>query len=487
MQISPVVAGWGQVMTNGYTRRALIAAGGLTAAGAVAFGPAALARAAAGTDAIDPWAAVPGILAQINPPIFPHRTFPVTRYGAVGDGVTDNTNAFVKAILACHLSGGGRVLVPPGGYLTGAIHLRSNVELYVSAGATIQFSPDPTSYLPVVMTRFEGTECYNYSPLIYAYGQRNVAVTGPGTLDGQARLGPWESWYASGGPQGKDQQLLRGMGATGVPVSERRFGPGHYLRPQLIQFYRCENVLISDVTIVDPPMWTIHPVLSRNVTVRGVTVHSTLYNTDGCDPEACTNVHISDCRFDTNDDCISVKSGRDEDGIRVGVPSSNIVIERCKFSGRWGGVAVGSEMSGGVRDVFARDCEINPADFPGHYPVKYPLYIKTNKLRGGFVEGIHLRDFTGTGVEREILYVILNYNNQVGDKPVLVRDITAERMVIDGARTAVYLTGLATDHIQGVHLRDCTFTRVTQPTNKVTFTDDLTFDNVTINGIPAAG
>lgn len=473
-------------MTTGYTRRALIAAGGLTAAGAVAFGPAAIAT-AADTAAPDPWAAVPDILQQINPPTFPRRTFPVTRYGAVGDGAMDNTNAFIRAILACYLSGGGRVLVPAGAFRTGAIHLRSNVELYVSAGATIQFSPDPASYLPVVMTRFEGTECYNYSPLIYAYGQRNVAVTGPGTLDGQARLGPWESWYAKGGPQGRDQQLLRGMGAAGVPVSERRFGPGHYLRPQLIQFYRCENVLVSDVTIVDPPMWTIHPVLSRNVTVRGVTVHSTLYNTDGCDPEACTRVHISDCRFDTNDDCISVKSGRDEDGIRVGVPSSDIVIERCKFAGRWGGVAIGSEMSGGVRNVFARDCEINPADFPGHYPVKYPLYIKTNKLRGGFIEGVHLRDFTGSRVEREILYVILNYNNQVGDKPVLVRDITAERMVIDGARTAVYLTGLSTDHIQGVHLRDCAFTHVTQPTNVVTCTDDLTFDNVTINGTPVTG
>lgn len=174
--------------------------------------------------------------------------------------------------------------MPPGAFLTGAIHLRSNVELYISADAAIRFSPDPTSYLPVVLTRFEGTESYNYSPLIYAYGQRNVAVTGPGTLDGQGRLGPWESRYANGGPQGKDQQLLRGMGATGVPVAERRFGPGHYLRPQLIQFYRCENVLVSDVTIVDPPMWTIHPVLSRDVTVRGVTVHSTLYNTDAATP-----------------------------------------------------------------------------------------------------------------------------------------------------------------------------------------------------------
>jgi polygalacturonase len=252
----------------------------------------------------------------------------------------------------------------------------------------------------------------------------------------------------------------------------------------MLQFYACENVLVSDLTIVDPPMWTIHPVLSRNVTVRDVTVHSTLFNTDGCDPEACTDVHISGCRFDTNDDCIAVKSGRDADGIRVGVPSTNIVIERCKFAGRWGGVAVGSEMSGGVGNLFARDCEINPADFPGHFPVKYPLYVKTNKLRGGYVDGVHLRNFTGGGVEREALYVILNYNNQVGTRPVVVQNITVDHMTLNGARRAVWLTGLGTDHIRSVHVSDSAFNAVTNQSNMVTFVDDLTFSDVTVNGVP---
>ena len=439
---------------------------------------------AAGADCDDLWRAVPGILRRIRPPRFPRRTLAITRFGAVGDGTTDCTEAFRRAIEACHRSGGGRVLVPEGAFHTGAIHLRDNVELHVAAGATIRFSPDPASYLPVVPTRWEGTECFNYSPLIYGYGLRNVAVTGPGTLDGQARLGPWESWYASGGPQSADQQALRKMGADGVPVEQRQFGAGHYLRPAMVQFYRCRNVLVDGVTIVDPPMWTIHPVLSRNVTVRDVTVHSTLYNTDGCDPECCTDVHITDCRFDTNDDCIAVKAGRDEDGHRVGVPSTNIVIERCQFSGRWGGVAIGSEMSGGVANVFARDCEINPAGFPGRYPVKYPLYIKTNKLRGGFIDGVHLKNFTGGRVEREALYVILNYNNQVGTRPVTVRDITVEGMVLDGARKALWLFGLETDHITSVRVRDSRFTAVTDPTNTITFVDDLDLDNVTVNGAP---
>jgi polygalacturonase len=469
-----------------YGRRDLLRLGAMLAGGsalASVTGPTP-AAAAGPVPERGPWCRVPGILRRIRPPSFPRRTFDVTRFGAIGDGTADCTEAFRRAIAACHRAGGGRVLVPAGAFLTGAIHLRGNVNLHVTEAATIRFSPDPAHYLPVVMTRWEGTECYNYSPLIYAYGQRNVAVTGAGTLDGQARLGPWESWYASGGPQGADQRELRRMGSEGVPVAERQFGPGHYLRPSMVQFYRCENVLVEGVTIVDPPMWTVHPVLSRNVTVRGITVHSTLYNTDGCDPECCTGVHIADCRFDTNDDCIAVKAGRDEDGHRVGVPSTDIVVERCQFSGRWGGLAVGSEMSGGVANVFARDCEINPAGFPGRYPVKYPLYVKTNKLRGGYIDGVHLRGFTGTGVEREALYVILNYNNQVGTRPVLVRDITVDRMVIDGARRAFWLAGLETDHIRCVHVRDSRLTGVADPTNLIAFVDDLIFRDVTVNGEP---
>lgn len=415
---------------------------------------------------------------------FPGRYFSVTDFGAVGDGTVDDTEAFRAAITACHRAGGGRVVVPRGDFLTGAIHLRSNVNLHVAG--TIRFHTDPAKYLPVVMTRWEGTECYNYSPFIYAYGQRNVAITGTGTLDGQARQGPWESWYANSGPQGADQRELRRMGEEGVPITQRVFGAGHHLRPKMIQFYRCVNVLIEGVTVVDPPMWTLHPVLSRNVVVRNVTVHSYLYNTDGIDPEACGGVYIAGCRFNTNDDCIAIKAGRDADGHRVNVPSTNIVVERCKFSGRWGGIAIGSEMSGGVRGVYARNCEINPPDFPGNYPVKYPLYIKTNKLRGGYIRDVHLQNFTGGNVEREAIYVILDYNNQVGTRPVEVRDITVTGMRINGARRAVWLNGLATDPINNVHIRDSHFTNVTNTTNTINHTNNLRFRNVTINGEPVS-
>ena len=480
-------------MSDHRSRRSLLRYGALLAGGALASGAALAAGAtpaatAAPTDGCgDAWDPVPGILRRVRPPSFPRRVFPITRYGAVGDGLTDCTAAFRRAIAACHDSGGGRVLVPGGAFLTGAIHLRSNVELHLVPDGTIRFSTDPAAYLPVVFTRWEGTECFNYSPFIYAYGQHDVAVTGRGTLDGQARLGVWESWYANGGLQGADQRALRVMGSTGVPVQERQFGAGHFLRPNMIQFYRCRNVLVSDVTIHEPAMWTVHPVLCTNVTVRDITVVSTLYNTDGCDPEASRDVHISGCRFNTNDDCIAIKSGRDEDGHRVGVPSANIVVENCKFAGRWGGIAVGSEMSGGVYNVFARNCEINPADFPGFYPVKYPLYIKTNKLRGGVIDGVHLRHFTGGGVEREALYVILNYNNQVGTRPVTVQNITVDGMVLDGLRKAVYLDGLATDPIRHVRISDSRFTGVTDPSNTVNYVEDLTYVNVTVNGEEQTG
>ena len=427
-------------------------------------------------------ALVPLLAGAATAAAFPARRFDVTDFGAVGDGVTDCTEAFRAAVTTCHRAGGGRVHVPAGDFLTGPIHLRSNVNLHVTG--TIRFHTDPAKYLPVVMTRWEGTECYNYSPFVYAFGQRNVAVTGTGTLDGQGRLGPWESWYANGGPQGTDQRELRRMGEEGVPVTQRVFGAGHYLRPKMIQFYRCENVVVSGVTVVDPPMWTIHPVLCRNVTIRDVTVHSYLYNTDGVDPECCTNVHISGCRFDTNDDCVAIKAGRDADGHRVGVPSTGILVERCKFAGRWGGIAIGSEMSGGVRHVVARDCSINPVDFPGRYPVKYPLYIKTNKLRGGYVRDVHVRGFTGGNVEREAIYVILDYNNQVGTRSVDVRDITVDGMVLDGARRAIWLNGLASDPVRNVEIRNSRFTAVADPVPVVNHTVGLRLKNVTVNGLP---
>src|SRR5437764_3717533 len=240
------------------------------------------------------WNSVPAILARIKPPKFPARDFNITNFGAVADGKSDSTEAIRKAIAACNAAGGGRVVVPAGIFLTGAIHLKSNVNLNVSEGATLKFSADPEKYLPVVYTRFEGTECMNYSPLIYAFEQENIAVTGTGTLDGSASDANWWAWNKKSGntdapARGSIRKLLD-YGERNVPVKDRVFGKGEYLRPNFIQPYRSRNILIEGIKIINSPMWEIHPVLSTNVTVRNVKISSHGPNNDGCDPESSRDV-----------------------------------------------------------------------------------------------------------------------------------------------------------------------------------------------------
>ena len=285
------------------------------------------------------WDDYPKLLARIKAPTFPARDFPITQFGAVADGKTDATEAIAKAIAACNAAGGGRVVVPAGEFLTGAIHLKSNVNLHVSEGATLKFSTNPAHY-PLVPTRWEGIECYNFSALIYAFEQENIAVTGKGKLDGQAARENWWDWKLSHwqvpgeDKQRPDARALIAMGEKGVPVKERVFGQGHKLRPNFFQPHRCRNILVEDVTIVRSPMWELHPVLSTNITVRGVTISSHGPNNDGCDPECCRDVLIENCVFDVGDDCIAIKSGKNNDGRRVNVASENIIVRGCVMERR---------------------------------------------------------------------------------------------------------------------------------------------------------
>ncbi len=226
------------------------------------------------------WEEVPKILKRIQAPQFPARDFNILTFGAQGDGQSDCTEAFKKAIAASHAAGGGRVIVPAGTFLTGAIHLKSNVNLHLTKNASIRFSQNLDHYLPVVFTRFEGVECWNYSPLIYAFQQQNIAITGAGIVDGQADSAHWwcwtgdarDGWKPGQSHQKADRDTLFQMAENNLPVESRIFGAGHYLRVNFIQLYQCQNILIDSITILRSPMWEVHPVRCENVTIQNLTI-----------------------------------------------------------------------------------------------------------------------------------------------------------------------------------------------------------------------
>jgi polygalacturonase len=428
----------------------------------------------------DPWAQVPGILRRIKPPGFPKRDLDVIRFGAVGDGKTDCTEAFRKAIAACNKAGGGRVVVSPGVFLTGAIHLQSNVNLHVSEGATLKFSPEPAKYTPLVFTRFEGTECMNFSPLIYAFEQENIAVTGGGVLDGSASAENWWAWTkrpaAGEAPARTSIRKLLDFGERGVPVKERVFGVGQYLRPNFIQPYRSRNVLIEGIKIINSPMWEIHPVLCTNVTVKDVKIVSHGPNNDGCDPESCSDVLITGCSFDTGDDCIAIKSGRNADGRRVNVPSQNIIIQGCQMKDGHGGVTIGSEISGGVRNVFAEKCQM---DSPN---LDRALRFKNNAMRGGVLEHIYMRDVEVGQVGEAIVSIDFYYEEaDKGNFIPIVRNVGVRNVNSKKSKYALYLRGFKNAPITDILIEDCSFDNVAQP-NVVENARDITLRNVRING-----
>ncbi len=407
------------------------------------------------------WATVPEILARIQAPVMPAREFPITDFGAATDGGADSTEAIRKAIEACVKAGGGRVVVPAGEFLTGPIHLKSNVELHLDSGATLKFKTDPTAYLPAVFTRFEGMECYNYSPFIYAYEQENVALTGEGLLDGQADDNNWWAWKGKkpGVPNQKAaRERLVKMVEENAPVAERRFGAGDYLRPSFVEMNRCRNVLIQGVRIRRSPMWELHPTLSTNVIVRGVDILSHGPNNDGCNPECCRDVLIEDCVFDTGDDCIAIKSGRNNDGRRLRLPSENIIIRRCTMKDGHGGVVIGSEISGGCRNVFAEDCRM---DSPN---LERVLRLKSNAVRGGVIENIFMRNVTVGQVADAVLQIDFLYEEGANGryKPT-ARNVVMENLKVNHTPRVLNVAGFPGAEIRGVRIYDSTFMQVKGP------------------------
>lgn len=439
------------------------------------------------TLATDAWIQAEQIRQQVRPPEFPQRIFDVRDFGAKADGTHNNSKAFADAIAACNKAGGGKVLVTQGKYLCGTIHLLSNVNLHITKDATIAFITDPNAYLPAVFTRWEGMEIIGYSPLIYAYGQTNIAVTGAGTLDGQANRTTWWPWKGSNfssvnwGVAGVPTQeaarnkLMQDM-ENNVPVAQRLYAEGSYLRPVFLQPYNCTNVLIEGITITNAPFWLLNPVLCENVTIDSVTFASIGPNSDGCDPESCKNVVIKNCFFDTGDDCIAIKSGRNADGRRLNIPSENILISNCKMRSGHGGVVIGSEISGGVRNVFVEQCEMSSPE------LERGIRVKTNSLRGGLIESVFVRDVTIGEVQTAI---VIDFDYEEGDAGKFtptVRNIDIRNLVCQNAKKVFQVRGYKRSPIQNLHLTNCHFKNV-DAIGVLEQLDNFAATNVTINGI----
>ena len=348
-----------------------------------------------------PTAKVDSIVNRIQLPVFPSYQINIVKLGAKADSLTNNKPFFDKAMALCKKNNGGTIIVPKGIYkINGPIHFVSNVNLKIEKGAKIKFSDKPEDYLPMVLTSWEGTMLYNYSPLIYAYQCTNIAITGDGTIDGEGGK-TWKSFKAK---EGKGKDLSREMNHNNVVLKERKFGEGYFLRPQMIQFFNCKNILVENVRIENSPFWCLHLLKSQSITVRGISYKSLNYNNDGIDPEYAKDVLIENVTFDNGDDNVAIKAGRDHEGrANSATPSENIIIRNCNFKGLHG-VVIGSEMSAGVQNVFVENCKT-----VGY--LKRGIYLKTNADRGGYIKNIFVRNIQLDEVE-DCIYITANYHGE---------------------------------------------------------------------------
>lgn len=442
----------------------------------------------------DPWIGKDAVLKQIVEPKFADRTFSIEDFGAK-KGVTFNSGAAInKAIDSCSKAGGGKVIVPAGVFFTGPIVLKSNVNLYISEGATLRFSTNPKDYTPFVLTRWEGIDCYNYKPLIYAYGETNIAITGKGVLDGMAGNDSWWPWKGReeyGWKKGMMSQehntatggkkRLVAMMENQVPIKDRMMAESDMLRPQFINFYKCDTVLIEGVKIERSPFWLIHPLLCSNVIVRNIIAESDGPNNDGCDPESCKNVLIEGCYFNTGDDCIAIKSGRNFDGRAWDTPSENLVIRGCTMKNGHGGIVIGSEVSGGCRNVYAEDCVM---DSP---LLDRVVRIKTNTLRGGVVENVYVRNIKVGECAEAVLRIEMNYEmgkSRQGEFYPLVRNIYLENITSKRSKYGVYIDGYKDRiRVENINLKNCRFSNVSKG-NSIVGVKNVKFENLLINNKP---
>jgi len=423
---------------------------------------------------------------QIKAPVFKNVIYNIADYGAVPDKPEFLNNKVINsAVDLCSSKGGGMVVVPKGTWHTGPIVLKSNVNLHIEEGAVLLFTADTLQY-PGVLTRWEGMDCINVSPMIYAYGQENIAITGKGTIDGGASK---ENWWgmnrlnAVPGKRLRGRALLMDWNEKGTPVEQRVMFAADHLRPQLINLYTCKKILIQDLTLNRPAFWTIHPLMCENLTVKNVTINTQgAPNGDGCDPESCKNVLIENCFFNTGDDCIAIKSGRNGDGRKWNIPSENIIVRNCRMQNGHGGVVIGSEISGGYRNLYVENCEM---DSP---TLDRVIRIKTNNCRGGVIENIFVRNVNVGQCREAVLLIDLTYEpneNCRRDFPPFVKNVYLDNVKCQQSRYGAFITGFRDlKNISNINVLNCEWKNVKEGNRIAGLVEDLKFVNTTINGNP---
>lgn len=406
----------------------------------------------------------PSILKQIHPPAIKDTVVWI-------QDTADFRNRINITIENLSQRGGGTVQVGAGIFpVDGSIFLQSNIRLHLSERTELRFSPNPSDYLPVVKSRWEGTFLMNYAPLIYAIDVENIAITGKGLINGQAE----KIWYTWKEKQDQDKQLLRQMGNDQIPLDERRFGEGHYLRPSTIELINCKNVLLENFRIKNSPFWTIHPVLSENITIKSLKIEAGTTNDDGIDPESCKNVLIENCEINTHDDCIAIKAGRDQDGWSY-QPSENIIIRNNRLNTEVGsGFCIGSEMSAGVRNIFVENNELLRSG-------KHAFQFKSNPDRGGFIENVFMRDLSIGEVKYGFEFTT-DYKGWRGNKRFTkYRDFYFQNIKIETATDkSIKIQGRAEEPIRRVYFEDCTITH-SQQSEIISEASQILFENTRIN------
>lgn len=373
--------------------------------------------------------------------------FNVLKYGAKNDSSKIATQAISKAIDAAAKTGGGTIYFPAGKYLTGPIHLKSNITILIDAGAELHFSDNFDDYMPMVSSRWEGTDVMNFSPLFYGDQLENIAITGRGLIDGHGK-----KWWAysevhvkkSPGSRWQDEfkRLNKNVLAPDLPGWIER----GFLRPPFIQFMNCKNVLIEGITIRNSPFWTVNPEFCENVTIKGITINNPPSpNTDGINPESCKYVHISDCHITVGDDCITIKSGKDRAGRKMAVPAENYTITNCTMLSGHGGVVIGSEMSGGVKKIAISNCIFDGTD--------RGIRIKSARGRGGVVEDIRVDNIIMKNIRDQAIVLDMQYAKTtaepVSERTPAFRNIHFSNITAQ-VKQAGYLNGLAEMPIENI-------------------------------------